>query len=47
LNGTFPNTVLFDMHRIAGGVGATVAVLSDLSNGKSRVAYPAGTTVNR
>jgi hypothetical protein len=35
------------MHRIAGSVGATVAALSDLSNGKSRLAYPAGTTVNR
>jgi len=47
LNGTFPNTVLSGIHLIAGDVGATVAVLSDLSNGKSRVAYPASTTVNR
>src|SRR5947207_10762623 len=37
---TFPNTVLFDVHRIASGVDATVAVLSDLSNGKSRVGIP-------
>src|SRR5438552_17338715 len=37
---TFPNTVLFDVHRIASGVGVTVAVLSDLSNGKSRVCIP-------
>src|SRR5204863_6599274 len=37
---TFPNTVLSDVHRIASGVGATVAVLSDLSNGKSRVCIP-------
>src|SRR5438067_10751282 len=37
---TFPNTVLSDVHRITSGVGATVAVLSDLSNGKSRVCIP-------
>src|SRR5258708_34989200 len=37
---TFPNTVLFDVHRIASGAGATVAVLSDLSNGKSRACIP-------
>src|SRR5271155_2464386 len=37
---TFPNTVLSDVHRIASGTGATVAVLSDLSNGKSRVCIP-------
>src|SRR5437762_10864651 len=37
---TFPNTVLSDVHRIASGAGATVAVLSDLSNGKSRVCIP-------
>src|SRR6267143_1704077 len=33
------NAVLSDIHQIASGVGATVAVLSDLSNGKSPVAY--------
>jgi hypothetical protein len=44
---TFPDTVLSDVHRIASGAGATVAVLNDLSNGKSRVAYPAGVTVGR
>jgi hypothetical protein len=32
---------------MTGGVGATVAVFTDLSNGKSRLAYRAGTTVNR
>src|SRR5437588_6378810 len=37
---TFLNTVLSDVHRIASGAGATVAVLSDLSNGKSRVCIP-------
>src|ERR1700724_899737 len=37
---TLPNTVLSDMHRIASGAGATFAVLSDLSNGKSRVCIP-------
>ena len=37
---TFPNTVLSDVHRIASGAGATFAVLSDLSNGKSRVYIP-------
>jgi len=42
LNGTFPNTVLSDVHRFASGAGTTVAVLNDLSNGKSRVAYPVG-----
>jgi hypothetical protein len=35
------------MHRLASGVGVTVAVSSDLSNGKSRTAYPAGATLGR
>src|SRR2546423_4624287 len=35
-----PNTVLSHVHRIASGAGATVAVLSELSNGKSRVCIP-------
>jgi hypothetical protein len=47
LNETFPDAVLSDIRQIAGNVGATVAVLSDLSNGKSRTAYPAGATVGR
>lgn len=42
-----PDTVLPDVHRIAGGVGATVALLSDLSNGNSRIAYPIGVMVGR
>jgi hypothetical protein len=44
----FPNAVfLSDIHQIASGVDATVAILSDLSNGKSRVAYPARATIGR
>jgi hypothetical protein len=35
------------IHQIASGVGATVAGWIDLGNGKLRIAYPAGTTVNR
>ena len=34
------NAVLSDIHQIASGVGATVAVLSVLSNRKSRVCIP-------
>jgi predicted TIM-barrel fold metal-dependent hydrolase len=37
LNGPSPNAVLSDIHQIASGVEATVAVLSALSNRKSRV----------
>jgi hypothetical protein len=32
-----PQQVLSDVHRIPSGAGATVAALSDLCNGKSRV----------
>src|SRR5947209_9595347 len=35
-----PKQVLSDVHRITSGAGATVAVLSDLCNGKSRVCIP-------
>src|SRR3954466_295738 len=35
-----PQQVLSDVHRIPSGAGATVAVLSDLCNGKSRVCIP-------
>src|SRR5437868_8336006 len=35
-----PQQVLSDVHRLASGAGATVAVLSDLCNGKSRVCIP-------
>jgi hypothetical protein len=46
LNETFPNAVLSDMHRIASYVGATVTVLSNLRNAKSR-ACTAGTRHGR
>src|SRR5262249_9686912 len=40
-NGTFPERgLLSDIHQIASGVDATVAVLSVLSNRKSRVCIP-------
>jgi hypothetical protein len=45
--GPSPNAVLSDVHQIASGVDATVAVLSVLSNRKSRVCVPAGATVGR
>src|ERR1700747_1005845 len=38
--GPSPNAVLSDIHQIASGVDATVAVLSVLSNHKSRVRIP-------
>jgi hypothetical protein len=47
LIGTFPNTLLPDIHQIASGVGTTVAIFRDLSNGKSQVAYPTGGTAGR
>jgi len=47
LNGTFPNVVLSDVQQIASGAGATVAVLSDLSNGKSRACIPGSATLGR
>jgi hypothetical protein len=42
-----PQQLLSDVHRIASGAGATVAVLSDLCNGNRAFAYPAGVTVGR
>jgi hypothetical protein len=38
--GPFPNAVLSDVHQIASGVDATVAIFSVLTNRKSRVSVP-------